>query len=266
MKYIVIDSMKESGQRAVFLVDHEKYGRCILKKLPLSGIERALRECKWQADNESPYFPQNLDFGLDETKTFFYIYEEYIEGNTLEACIETFKNDEGKVINLLLHLIVGLQELWKEGHIHRDIKPANIICTDDLTPIILDLGITKFSGEASLTVGEFVPHTPTYASPEQLNCLRGLITFKTDLFSIGIILLEAYLGKHPFGENLEEIKRNIKNGSYTKPENCSESFSKLIDKLLSKEPFKRFRKSENVIDFIKEHWRDIYENFTPIRS
>lgn len=266
MKYEVLKPFSPSGQKSVFLINHPTYGKCIFKKIEVqfgtTQLERAIRECSWQKSFESPYYPKNISFGLSNDGKTFEIFEEFISGDTFSEIIHTYKNKEAEVIILFLHLIHGLKLLWEKQHIHRDLKPANLIINEDGIPIILDLGITKFSNMQTLTNIGHVPHTPLYASPEQLLGLNDLVSHKSDFFSLGIIILECFLGEHPFGNNPEYIKQ----GKYITNENMSLNFKELIKILLEKESHKRFRKYQDILKFIEKNWSDLYENFSPVRS
>lgn len=82
---------------------------------------------------------------------------------------------------------------------------------------------------------------------------------RTDFFALGIIILELYLGFHPFDQNYvknnNSIPENILNGQYvdalSKKQN-SEVMDKLTRRLLQPQPFQRFRNSKSIRKFIKQ--------------
>ena len=263
----VIKEFSESGQKTVYLVEHEDYGRCIYKIIKnKTGFERAERECKWQIKNESEYFPKNLEY-IKEENTFV-LYEEYIDAPTLEECKDKFYKNEKLVINFFDQMLNGLELLWNGDNIHRDLKPANIMVRENCKPVILDLGIAKFSSLPTLTSPDFIPHTKIYAAPEQLEGARALQNFKIDLFSLGIIMAELYMGRHPFAkekykesddeykyyEYCESIAENIKTGNLYLDDDISEQLKKLLKKLLSKKQNQRYRRIEDIKEYLKSNW------------
>jgi len=78
---------------------------------------------------------------------------------------------------------------------------------------MLDLGLALDLEDKSLTRFGAIPCTKTYVSPDQLNLSqKRQLDFRADLFCLGIVLYEAYLGKHSFytyGMRDEDLFRKI---------------------------------------------------------
>src|SRR4029079_10615082 len=88
----------------------------------------------------------------------------------------------------------------ERGIVHRDLKPENLIRTGSGDLKILDFGLARFRdvapGAAALTGEGALLGTPAYMSPEQIRGETG--DFRSDVFSIGLILYELATGVHPF--------------------------------------------------------------------
>jgi serine/threonine protein kinase len=148
-----------------------------------------------------------------------------------------------------------LDAIWQRGVVHRDLKPANILIVTDSFPRIIDLGIARLVGGASLTKTYFMmgPCTPNYAAPEQLTNRKSEIDFRTDQFLLGILLVQLMAGgEHPFDPKSvggPSIVMNILAGNWDRAVvRTAEfvSFEPFVTRLLSLEPYQRFRTREMV--------------------
>lgn len=260
-----VELIFKGGQKEVYRAIHYKYGDVAVKLGSYSSkaqLERIKREVNCLRDINSKYFPKNYDFSINEEDNNFIIIEEYIESKKLSD-LKTFFNTEEKLIVLLKELINGMIVLWDKNIVHRDLKPDNILITSDYTPKIIDLGIARFLDDYDLTrtLAPMGPCTPIYASPEQILNQKEIIDIRTDFFLLGIIILELYLGVHPFKSdvvgNSNSIPVNICNGIYLKPDTkpgTTKEFSNLINKMLKVESFKRFRNYKKLLEYIDEYW------------
>src|SRR6185503_7827434 len=83
----------------------------------------------------------------------------------------------------------------------RDLKPANVMIDDQGNARILDFGL---AGLAEDLTEELAAGTPGYMAPEQLDGKEQ--TFKTDVYSLGLVLYELFTGKKAFdAPNLGEM-------------------------------------------------------------
>ncbi|CAN6328977.1 unnamed protein product [Urochloa humidicola] len=103
----------------------------------------------------------------------------------------------------------GLHYLHNKERInHLDLKPANILLDADMIPKITDFGLSRrFSGEWSRIITEHICGTPGYIAPEYLN--KGEISFKTDIYSLGIIIKKLLMLHKPAGRDCPRMERCI---------------------------------------------------------
>jgi serine/threonine protein kinase len=66
--------------------------------------------------------------------------------------------------------------------------------------VLVDFGLVRDLRKSSVTVtwATCGPCTPLYASPEQLTNDKTIIGWRSDQFSLGVVLAFAGLGMHPF--------------------------------------------------------------------
>lgn len=90
----------------------------------------------------------------------------------------------------------AIENMWSLRIVHRDLKPSNIILRPDGTACVIDLGVARHLDQGSLTALGATWGTLGYFSPEQIKGVRQL-TCKSDLFALGVVLLETAMRRHP---------------------------------------------------------------------
>ncbi|WKL46868.1 serine/threonine-protein kinase [Flavobacterium pectinovorum] len=258
-----IKELAQGGQKKVYLADHHKFGKVVIKKgliKSFTSLERIKREVKLLDELDSEYYPKQYHFNIDFKTNEFEIVEEYIDGSILRDNFGFFNNDPTKIFSLLDSLIDGLSLIWEKNVVHRDLKPENIILRPNMKPCIIDLGIARFLDLEALTktIAPIGPCTPIYASSEQLTNNKNSIDVRTDFFALAVIALELYLGQHPYNESgskysiVENILRNnyIVENSNVKQ---SEQMSELASKVLHTQPYMRFRNYSLFKEFLKKY-------------
>ena len=126
-----------------------------------------------------------------------YLAMEFVDGRTLTDVL----HDDGPlsfeaVRSLLRRLASGLQAAHEHGIVHRDISPDNIILpNNDVTRAkIIDFGIARTAQHGTVIAGGFAGKF-SYVSPEQLGLFGGDVTGKSDIYSLGLVLVQALTGK-----------------------------------------------------------------------
>lgn len=157
--------------------------------------------------------------------------------------------------------------------IHRDLKPSNILIGSDYLPYIADWGLVKTIGNNEIYskgnspiradfkthTGGFVGTIP-YSSPEQLLGNHD-IDFRSDIFSLGIIMYEWETGKRPF--DAPSVNETITNIIRTKYKKLGGMFSRsnfgtdrIINKCLSLNPDDRFLSYKEFLSAIEDVAKD----------
>ena len=103
-----------------------------------------------------------------------------------------------EAVEFLQGLLTGVGHMHEQQTVHRDIKPANIALHggDWSRPVLLDLGLARGAGEATITAYPSLLGTPAYMAPEQLQCQPARQA--SDLFAAGVTVRELLGGRHPF--------------------------------------------------------------------
>ena len=111
------------------------------------------------------------------------------------------KDYTGAVLSLIQRASSGLAAAHAAGVVHGDIKPSNVLLSFSGEPMLMDFNLSAGPG------GDFerVGGTPPYMAPE---CLADFwrqparvaadLDPRSDVFSLGVVLLELLVGRIPF--------------------------------------------------------------------
>ncbi len=237
-----------SGQKLVYYVDinNVKYALKLIRVKDIR-IDREIDICSKYSDNEG--IPKIVKIDKFENDTV--ILEEYIDGDDLSDIHQTYKDDESKISALLSNICTILTPVWEDNYVHRDLKPQNIRIKSDGSPIVLDFGIARALNESTITDTGFQPHSHLFASPEQYDGNKDLISYRTDFFCLGIIGYYLYTNQLPFGNTqaLISAKFNTKNLSVTMTSSLLENFCNAV---LKHNPSERPRTPDLLINLLSK--------------
>ena len=125
---------------------------------------------------------------------------EYVEGLSLDEVIcRRGHLPPADAVSLFGQVLNALDFAHRKGVVHRDIKPSNIMVQADGEAKIVDFGIAKVLGSTKLTRTGTAIGSAHYMSPEQVLGKKD-IDHRTDIYSLGVSLYEALVGKPPFAE------------------------------------------------------------------
>jgi len=214
--YEIREPLGVGGMGEVYRARDPKLGRDIaIKILPprSAGNEHRMRRLEDEARAASSLNHPNIvtiyEIGYSDSTPF--ISMELVEGPTLRHLIVDGALPVRRVLDLCAQIAEGLAAAHARGLVHRDLKPENVMVTRDSFAKILDFGLAKrlldtemiredqatmeFSTSHKTGVGTVVG-TAAYMSPEQ--AAGKPIDFRSDQFSLGLMLYEMLCGKHPF--------------------------------------------------------------------
>ncbi|KAL6870847.1 hypothetical protein ACP4OV_014695 [Aristida adscensionis] len=130
---------------------------------------------------------------------------EYLNNRSLDKHLsgESCGLEWNKRYEIIRGICCGLRYLHEECHIlHLDLKPANILLDDNMLPKIADFGMSRLFGQdQSRIITGSRGGTFGYMAPEYLN--NGLISTKSDTFSLGVIIIELMTGSKDYPQSSE---------------------------------------------------------------
>lgn len=122
------------------------------------------------------------------------VIEEYIKGVTLERYIENNSLSDDNIVNIVLQVCNGLEQIHNNGIVHRDINPSNIMITPDNRAVIIDFGISRVEKKGKSADTQILG-TQGYAAPEQYGFSQT--SAKADIYSIGVLINYMKTGALP---------------------------------------------------------------------
>lgn len=193
------------GMASLYSATKEGIDVPILLKIPRVGRDQPVEsligfetELTILRSLKSPYVPKYLGSGNMATRP--YIAMERVDGRPLEDLIKegkVFTIDE--VVQIGADLAQAVQSLHAQDAIHLDIKPENILIDEKGRLTLIDFGLSHHARFPDLLAEEMrkgIGSAP-YISPEQVTGIRS--DYRSDIFSIGVILYELLTGELPFG-------------------------------------------------------------------
>jgi len=215
--YQIKRKLGEGGMGTVYLAEDICLQRLVALKFLTSafvGDNWAKRQLAREAQAVAMLDHPNICavHGIKDTGEHNFIVMQYVEGETLSHLIYNRLIEKENVLPMAQQIVEALAAAHAHGIIHRDIKPGNIIVTPSGQIKVLDFGLAKIIQQknkpapagtdfSNASRKGLILGTVAYMSPEQLRAEK--LDFRSDIFSLGILLFELSTFQHPFARESE---------------------------------------------------------------
>lgn len=267
-KFRVVEHIGAGGMGNVYRVDHlllEKpfAFKCLNKFQEADASwKRFQNEAKAAQLLDHPNLLKVFEFGLLESGQPFFLME-LIEGKTLADEIKRLGHlPTSRAISLFIQVAFAIACAHDQKIVHRDLKPSNIMLVPPKSEYeresvkVVDFGIAKLTGidefnQQTLTKTGEIFGSPYYMSPEQ--CMGLPVDHRSDLYSLGCVFYESLTSAPPFmGETAlstmmkhqSEKPLSLKEASLG--QNYPVALEQIIEKLLEKNPEKRYQSAQHL--------------------
>ena len=207
-RYEILSTLGKGGMGVVYRAQDRQLDEVVALKVLRPDVlrddptllERFKQELKLARRITHRCVLRTHDFG--ETEGTPYISMEFLEGITLKDLIlSKGALPVGVGMRIAKQICQGLEAAHRQGVIHRDIKPQNMLILPESGELkIMDFGIARAAtvkaGASGLTTDGTVMGTPDYIPPEQAQGAPA--DFRSDIYSLGVVLFEVFTGKLPF--------------------------------------------------------------------
>lgn len=247
-RYRITDLIGSGGAASVHRATDENLGREVAVKLFRPTVQedddyrRQHTETLLLATLNHPGLVTLLDAGLhhdDEGRVLNYLVMELVDGLDLRRTLKSGPLPPVSVASLGADLADALAYVHSQGVIHRDVKPANILLypaehDSRLYPKLTDFGIARFVEATVATAHGATIGTANYLSPEQAQ--GGTVQPSTDIYSLGLVLLESLTGEKAFPGPIVEaaVARLLRDPEI--PASLGEEWGNLLRSMTARDP------------------------------
>ncbi len=260
-RYTLRSKIGSGGSGAVYAAWDESLEREVALKVmvpapgaPADLLERFRQEARLTARMNHPNIVPIYDVG--ENEGIFYIAMRLLSGRSLgDVLVERGPLSQDEAIRITLPLAQALAYAHQRGIVHRDIKPANVLFDEEERAMLVDFGIAKTLDAAAerLTLTGTTIGTPAYMSPEQ--SAGSEVDYRSDIYSLGILLYQMVSGRAPFQGNAPTIMRAHLFEAPPPPStfrpDLGTELEKVILKAIAKKPEDRFNSLSEMMEALR---------------
>jgi len=248
-EYEIYKRIKLLGEGAfgkAFLVECLKdQSLCVIKQVDLNNMpdsekRETIKEAKILEALKHPNIVKFREV-YKTRKGKLCIVMDYADGGDLTKHINSAKGSsipENQIVDWFTQICLAMKHVHDRKILHRDLKCQNIFLTKTGIIKLGDFGIARVLSSTKENVRTMVG-TPYYLSPEIID--NKPYSFKSDIWSLGVVLYELCALKPPFdAESLPKLAMKIIRGQYNPvPSHYSKELKNLIAATLSLDPQKR---------------------------
>ncbi|KAF0231956.1 MAG: serine/threonine protein kinase bacterial, partial [bacterium] len=271
LNYKIGRKLGEGGQGQVYEAEDIRLRRKVaLKILPAELVadeksrKRFLREAQLASALDHPNICTIYE--INEFEGLHFIVMQYLEGKRLKQMVRGTPLELDFALSIAMQMADALGVAHQRGVIHRDVKATNIMVNDRGQAKILDFGLAKGTtdiGDRAVQdlTQQGVPFgTAGYMSPEQA---RGSnIDYRTDVFSLGVVIYEMVTGRLPFpGKSSVEIMHAVLHNDPIPVIQIVNSLpvrlEQIIEKAMTKDVNQRYQNMADLYNDIKTLTREL---------
>jgi len=216
--------------------------------------QRFEREAQVCAHIKNENIVDIYDFSASANRA--YLVMEYVEGCSLDYILRDNPQPPLELAySIMLQTLKGLAYAHSKGVVHRDLKPGNILISRDGWVKVTDFGLAQFEGAPQITQPGAVVGTPAYLSPEAIS--GGGITYRSDIFSLGVTFYQLLTGKKIFwAEHFSDSLNKVLSFHPSKPSqnrpDIPSEMDRIILRMLEKQPAKWWNSCGEILEELSQ--------------
>ena len=239
--YKIDRDLKSGGEGTVFKGTYQNKPAAIKLFKPNSDPKRRDREIECLQQTSCPnlvkvYAVDNVE--IQSIQHTLVAYEFHSGGDLTSLISSAAVVPSETLFDLAVQIGEAVESLWSNRIVHRDIKPANIVRKQNGEFVLVDVGLARHIDRSDITALGFAAGTRGYMSPEQALGRRSL-TYKSDVFSLGLTLYEIASLEHPFKKQQHLIGSHTPTPLGNIRKDLPVPFSSLVHAMMSVRPASR---------------------------
>ncbi|KAF8701224.1 hypothetical protein HU200_033709 [Digitaria exilis] len=186
--------LQVSNEKMALLLE-EKFNQEVVCSLNMAKHKHIVRFLGYCADTQGELYNVAGKHIMGDQRQRFLCFEFLPKGNLVEYISDPSQGLEWNMrYQIIKGICKGLHHLHEKKIVHSDLKPENILLDHDMVPKIADFGLARcFDDGQTSAITKNIFGSRGYMAPEFYN---GLITFKSDIYSLGIIIGEILTGQN----------------------------------------------------------------------
>lgn len=245
-RYRILDRIGRGGLADVYRATDEALGREVALKVfrpefaSAADLRRQQDEVRILATRSHPSLVTLFD-AISAADGRAVLVLEYVKGTDVRARLRSGAIAARAVAAIGADIARALAYLHGAGVVHRDVSPANILLPEStasgVAAKLTDLGIARLVDDAKVTATGTVIGTASYLSPEQAS--GRPLTPATDVYSLGLVLLECLTGRREFpGTAVESATARLSRDPVI-PEALGGAWAELLRAMTARDPAQR---------------------------
>jgi serine/threonine protein kinase len=246
--YKILDRIGSGGIGEVYRGRDTRLGRTVAIKMVRPEIandleqRRAfLRDARAAASLSHPNIASLDEIGDEDGR--LYLVFEFVSGDTLKSVVAGRPMNPKRAVDYAIQIADALADIHASGIVHEDLTLDNIIVTSKGATKLLDVGLAAWTAGGALRAQAVqsaesldagaASRTAVYMSPEQ--ALGGSFDHRTDIFSLGIVLVEMLTGRPAFASaSPEGIPLQIMQAAVPAPSAFDHAIPRELDPIVAK--------------------------------
>ena len=244
-RYEIVKYIDSGGMSKVYLArdvkDEHKEWAVKVTHLEHKMSKQLIQEARLLSELDHPAIPKIADFFTSEDGQYFYLVQEFLDGQTLLQLSDTKRLSVEEVVDYALQLcdvLHYLHSIEPEPIIYKDLKPGNVMIVHGGKVKLIDFGVARRYHKNKLHDTSQVG-TVGFAAPEQFE--KTQTDQRTDIFSLGAMMYYllsggkyVYVSQQPLNAYAEE--------------KLPEKLIETIEKMVALDPKDRLQRIELVQD------------------